>query len=92
MIRQFVNSLNVNSNIHFCNYGNRNVFNYVYWFTSDYNHCLNGVFMLIIVNNVSVGISTVCMEFNCNNYCGDDNCDSVDDSCLEQSFFIFIFN
>uniref|UniRef100_K1R2M9 Uncharacterized protein C4orf8-like protein n=1 Tax=Magallana gigas TaxID=29159 RepID=K1R2M9_MAGGI len=85
MIRQFANSLNANSNTHSCNHGNRNVSNHVHQPTPDHNHCPNGVSMPTTVNNVSVGTSTVCMEPNCNNHCGDDNCDSVDDSCSEQS-------
>lgn len=85
MIRQFANSLNANSNTHSCNHGNRNASNHVHQPTPDHNHCPNGVSMPTTVNNVSVGTSTVCMEPNCNNHCGDDNCDSVDDSCSEQS-------
>ncbi|XP_061177860.1 protein FAM193A-like [Saccostrea echinata] len=85
MIRQFANSLNANNNTHSCNHNNRNPPNHVLQPNPDHNHCPNGVSMPTTVNNVSVGTSTVCMEPNCSNHCGDENCDSVDDSCSDPS-------
>ncbi|XP_046371497.2 protein FAM193A-like isoform X3 [Haliotis rufescens] len=46
--------------------------------------CPSSVPMATTVNNVSVGTSTVCTDPDCDAH-HDDNCDSIDDSCSEQS-------
>lgn len=96
MIRQFANSLNANVNTHTCNHAPRNNATnhppHQHQTTCSAEHhanggiCPNAVSLPGTVNNVSVGTSTMCTEPDCEGHCvGEDNCDSVDDSCSEQS-------
>ncbi|XP_033757581.1 protein FAM193A-like [Pecten maximus] len=91
MIRQFASSLNANVNTHTCNHtsSRNNIGGHTHAAncTMDHNHvtaCQNSISMPTSVNNVSVGTSTVCIEPDCDVHF-DDACDSVSDSCSEQS-------
>ncbi|XP_021378384.1 protein FAM193A-like isoform X2 [Mizuhopecten yessoensis] len=91
MIRQFASSLNANVNTHTCNHtsSRNNIGGHTHAAncTMDHNHvtaCQNSISMPTTVNNVSVGTSTVCIEPDCDVHF-DDACDSVSDSCSEQS-------
>ncbi|XP_060085578.1 protein FAM193A-like [Ylistrum balloti] len=94
MIRQFASSLNANVNTpitHTCNHtsSRNNIGGHTHAAncTMDHNHvtaCQNSISMPTAVNNVSVGTSTVCIEPDCDVHF-DDACDSVSDSCSEQS-------
>lgn len=91
MIRQFASSLNANVSTHTCNHtsSRNNVGGHTHAAncTMDHNHvttCQNAMSLPTSVNNVSVGTSTVCLEPDCDVHF-EDACDSVSDSCSEQS-------
>lgn len=89
MIRQFASSLNANVNTHTCNHtsSRNNVGGHTHAANCTMDHvtaCQNSISMPTSVNNVSVGTSTVCIEPDCDVHF-DDACDSVSDSCSEQS-------
>lgn len=88
MIHQFAN-LTPSTNPHSCHHsGNISNSNHTYPSSGVIDPhtgvCASSVSLPTTVNNVSVGTSTVCAEADCDGH-HEENYDSIDDSCSEQS-------
>lgn len=84
MLGQYSCTHNNNNNTNNNNLRNNNGHAYQNPGTVDSGLCVNAVPMPTTLNNVSVGTSTMCTDPDCVVH-QEDNDDSVDDSCSEQS-------